>query len=133
MICVSLGRTRHKMMVAEHQALAQRGAELVELRLDWLSHLPSLSRLIKERPTPIVVTIRRGQDKGLWKGNEEQRQTILREAIADGVEYVDLEEDTAGQIRRYGKTKRIISHHDFEQTPIKEELEAIHARLCKLD
>jgi len=42
MICVSLGRTRHKMMIAEHKALADRGAQLVELRLDWLSHLPDL-------------------------------------------------------------------------------------------
>ena len=48
MICVSLGRTRHKMMIVEHQSLAQRGAELVELRLDWLSHLPDMTRLLKE-------------------------------------------------------------------------------------
>ncbi|MES2791230.1 MAG: shikimate dehydrogenase [Planctomycetota bacterium] len=131
MICVSLGRTRHKMMIAEHQSLAQRGAELVELRLDWLSHLPDLTRLLKERPTPVIVTCRRGQDKGLWKGTEEQRQTILRAAIISEVEYVDLEEDTASKIRRYGKTKRIVSHHDFEETPL--DLEVIHARLCKLD
>ena len=131
MICVSLGRTRHKMMIAEHQSLANRGAELVELRLDWLSHLPDLSRLLQNRPTPVVVTIRRGTDRGLWKGDEEQRQTLLRQAIVSGVEYVDLEEDTAAKIRRYGKTKRIVSHHDFEETP--QDLEAIHKRLCKLD
>jgi 3-dehydroquinate dehydratase/shikimate dehydrogenase len=131
MICVSLGRTRHKMMIAEHLALAKRGAELVELRLDWLAHLPDLSRLLRERPTPVVVTIRRGIDKGLWKGEEEQRQAVLRQAIVTGIEYVDLEEDTAAKIRRYGTTKRIISHHDFEETP--HDLEAIHKRLCKLD
>lgn len=131
MICVSLGRTRHKMMIAEHQSLAQRGAELVELRLDWLSHLPDLTRLLKERPTPVIVTCRRGQDKGLWKGSEEQRQVLLRAAIVAEVEYVDLEEDTAAKIRRYGKTRRIVSHHDFEETPL--DLEAIHERLCQLD
>ena len=131
MICVSLGRTRHKMMIAEHQSLAQRGAELVELRLDWLSHIPDLSRLLKERPTPVIVTCRRGQDKGLWKGNEEQRMVILRSAIVSDVEYVDLEEDTAGKIPRYGKTKRIVSHHDFEETPY--DLDAIYERLIKLD
>lgn len=133
MICVSLGRTRHKMMIAEHQALAQRGAELVELRLDWISHSPDLSRLLDNRPTPVVVTCRRSQDKGLWKKDEEARQVLLRAAILKGVEYVDLEEDAAHQIPRYGKTKRIISHHDFEQTPLDDELETIHARLCKLD
>ena len=131
MICVSLGRSRHKMMIAEHQALAKKGAQLVELRLDWLGNPPELGRLLKDRPTPVVVTCRRGQDKGLWKFSEEQRQTLLRSAIVAGVDYVDLEEDVAQTIRRYGTTKRIVSHHDFEQTP--ENLEEIHARLAKLD
>ena len=42
---------------------------------------------------------------------------LLRTAIAEGVEYVDLEEDIAAKIPRYGKTKRIISLHDFRKTP----------------
>ncbi len=131
MICVSLGRTRHKMMMAEHKAVAERGAELVELRLDWLSHSPDLGRLLNGRPTPVVVTCRRARDKGLWRWNEEQRLTVLRSAIVSGAEYVDLEEDIAGSIRRFGPTKRIVSFHDFEQTP--ETLEEIHARMQKLD
>lgn len=127
MICVSLGRTRHKMMVAEHKALAERGAELVELRLDWLSHLPDLGRLLAERPTPVIITCRRARDKGLWRWSEEQRLMVLRSAIVAGAEYVDLEEDIAGSIRRYGSTKRIISFHDFDQTP--GNLAEIHAGL----
>lgn len=131
MICVSLGRTRHKMMIAEHRALADRGAELVELRLDWLSHLPDLGRLLTNRPTPVIITCRREREKGHWKGTEDARLALLRSAIVAGVEYVDLEEDTARLIRRYGKTKRIISYHNFDDTPA--DIEAIHARLCQLD
>ncbi len=56
---------------------------------------------------------------------------LLRSAIAEGVEYVDLEEEIAGGIPRYGKTKRIISMHNFRETP--ENLEEIHARLANLD
>lgn len=131
MICVSIGRTRHKMVTLEHQALAQKGAELVEFRLDYLSHLPDLGRLLKDRPTPVVITIRRAEDKGRWRDTEEQRQTLLRQAIVQGVEYVDLEWDIATQIRRYGKTKRIISYHNFNETP--EDLADIHAKMAKLD
>ena len=69
MICVSIGRTRHKMVLAEHRALAERGAELVELRLDWLSHVPDVNRLIADRPTPVVITCRRRADKGRWSGS----------------------------------------------------------------
>ena len=131
MICVSLGRTRHKMMIAEHKALAERGAQLVELRLDWLSHLPDLGRMLAGRPTPVVVTCRRARDKGLWKWTEDQRLMVLRSAIVSGAEYVDLEEDIAGSIRRYGTTKRIVSFHDFEQTP--ENLEEIYTRMLQHD
>jgi 3-dehydroquinate dehydratase/shikimate dehydrogenase len=130
-ICVTIGRTRHKMVVLEHQSLAERGATLVELRLDWIRRQPDLNRLIKDRPTPIIITCRRPADGGRWNGTEEERQMILRQAIVAGVEYVDLEEDIAGKIPRFGKTQRIISHHDFERTP--DDLEAIHARLSKLD
>lgn len=131
MICVSLARTRHRMMIAEHQVLKDKGAELVELRVDWLSRAPELSRLITQRPTPVVFTCRRPTDGGRWKGSEDERQTLLRAAIVAGVEYVDLERDVATKIRRYGKTKRIVSHHDFVQTP--DDLEEIYASMCELD
>ena len=131
MICVTIGRTRHKMVVAEHRALANRGAEFVELRLDWIRRSPDLSRLLKDRPTPVIVTCRRPQDGGRFGGKEDQRLTILREAIVAGVEYVDLEADIAGSIPRYGKTKRIISHHDFNGTP--DNIAEIHHKLCQLD
>lgn len=131
MICVSIGRTRHKMVVAEHRALAERGAELVELRLDWLSRVPDLSRLLAKKPTPVVLTCRRRSDKGRWTRSEDQRQTVLRSAIVDGVDYVDLEDDIATAIPRYGETRRIISHHNFDETP--DDLEEIHKRMCDLD
>ena len=131
MICVSIGRTRHKMVVAEHKHLAEHGAELVELRLDWLSRLPDVGRLLKDRPTPCVLTCRRKQDRGRWRGDEEQRMTILRQGIVSGVEYVDLEDDIAGNVPRYGDTKRIVSHHNFDETP--DDLEEIHEKLTKLD
>lgn len=131
LICVSIARTRHKMMIAEHRALAERGAKLAELRLDFLKRAPDLGRLIADRPTPVIVTCRRPADQGRWAGTEEQRLMLLRSAIVAGVEYVDLEDDIAKTIPRYGKTKRIISRHNFEETPY--ELEELHAHLAKLD
>ena len=56
---------------------------------------------------------------------------LLRTAIAEGVEYIDLEGDVAGGIPRFGKTKRVISYHNFRKTP--DDLAAIHAQLASLD
>ncbi len=39
---------------------------------------------------------------------------LLRQAIVLGAEYVDLEAEIAESITRYGNTKRIVSHHDFD-------------------
>jgi 3-dehydroquinate dehydratase/shikimate dehydrogenase len=131
MICVAIGRGRHRHIIAEHRHLVTQGAKLVELRLDYINGQINLKRLTAERPCPVIITIRRDVDGGKWRGSEQERQMILRQAIVDGVDYVDLEEDVAKTIRRYGKTKRIVSYHDFRQTP--EDLSAIHARLAALD
>lgn len=119
------------MVLAEHQALAQRGAQLVELRVDWLSRAPDIPRLLKDRPTPVVVTCRRREDGGKWNGTEDERRMLLRTAIISGADYVDLEDNIAKSIPRYGKTKRIVSHHDFETTP--DDLEAIWAEMAEMN
>ncbi len=131
MICVSIGRGRHRHVVAEHRHLVEQGARLVELRLDYIVGSVNLKRLIVDRPCPVVVSCRRPIDGGKFTGSEAQRQLLLRTAIAEGVEYVDLEEDIAASIPRFGRTKRIVSLHDFQKTP--DDLENIHRRLCGLD
>jgi 3-dehydroquinate dehydratase / shikimate dehydrogenase len=131
MLCVSIGRGRHKQMIAEHQHLVHQGAQLVELRLDYIRRDVSISRLLKDRPCPVIISCRRQQDGGRWMNGEQARLILLRSAIAEGADYVDLEEDIAPQVPRYGKTKRIISYHNFQELP--QDLEALHERMTKLD
>jgi 3-dehydroquinate dehydratase/shikimate dehydrogenase len=118
MICVTIGRGRHSSLLEEWKQAAEAGVNLVELRIDCLRRDADLKRILKDRPTPVVFTIRRGVDGGLWRGNEEKRQQILREAVALGVDYIDLEMDVATKIRRFGKTKRIVSYHNVKTTPV---------------
>jgi 3-dehydroquinate dehydratase/shikimate dehydrogenase len=131
MICVSLGRRRHSALKQAHRDLSKLNPELVELRVDWIMSRLNVARLLKERPTPVVVTCRREQDKGRWSGTEEQRMAVLREAIIAGAEYVDIEEDVAKSIPRYGDSKRLISYHNFEETPA--DLAVIHQRMTECD
>jgi len=130
-LCVTVGRGRHRHLIAEHKHLAEQGCRLVELRLDFLVTPPNLKRLLAERPCPVIITCRREQDGGRWSKSETDRQMLLRQAIAAGVDYVDLEEDIAASIPRFGKTKRIISYHNFQETP--EDLNHLHARLSTLN
>ncbi|MCH2124352.1 MAG: shikimate dehydrogenase [Pirellulaceae bacterium] len=131
MICVSIGRGRHKQVIAEHRHLVEQGAKLVEIRLDYIRRAVDLKRLLDHRPCPVIATCRRERDGGKWVDGEEKRLMLIRSVIANGVDYVDLEEDIADQIPRFGKTKRIVSYHNFNETP--EDLESIHARMAQLD
>ncbi|MCP4787566.1 MAG: shikimate dehydrogenase [Fuerstiella sp.] len=131
MICVSLGRRRHSALKQAHRDLGKLNPDLVELRVDWIMSRLNVARLLKKRPTPVVVTCRREQDKGRWSGTEEQRLAVLREAIIGGAEYVDIEEDVAKSIPRYGDTKRLISYHNFQDTPA--ELSEIYQRMTECD
>jgi 3-dehydroquinate dehydratase/shikimate dehydrogenase len=137
MICVTIGRGRHSSLAEEWKAAAAAGVKLVELRVDCLRREPDLKRILADRPTPLIFTLRRGVDGGLFRGSEEKRQQLLREAIALGVDYVDLEMDIASKIRRFGKTKRIVSYHNLKGTPteipdIAEQCDEMDADVVKI-
>lgn len=129
MICVSIACGSHKRMLTELNDLAEAGIKLVELRLDFLRKMPDLGRLLPNRPIPVIVTVRRKQDGGLWSYDEEKRMILLRSAIISGADYVDIEADIAKSIPRYGTAKRLISYHNFEKTP--EDLEALRNKILQ--
>jgi 3-dehydroquinate dehydratase / shikimate dehydrogenase len=131
-VLVVIGRTRHKMVVAELEEAARRGWSFIELRLDFLSKAVEFKRLTPQKKGPWVATLRRPTDGGRFAGTEDERQAILRQAIVAGCfEWVDLEVDIAEKIRRFGPVKRIVSYHNFEGTP--DNLEDIYGDLISKD
>ena len=130
-ICVVIGRTRHKMVQAEIGEACTRGAEFIELRLDYLKKAPDFKRLLEKKPQAVVATVRRPVDGGRWAGSEDARQMLLRQAIAGGFDWVDLETDVIEKIPRYGQVKRIVSYHNVREVP--DDLEKIHETMCKQD
>src|SRR5207248_5749021 len=88
-------------------------------------------RLLPHKKCPWVATIRRHTDGGRWKGTEAERQTILRQAIVSDFDWVDLETDVADEVKRFRDVKRIVSYHNFTETP--DELEGIYERMNDQD
>jgi 3-dehydroquinate dehydratase/shikimate dehydrogenase len=130
-LCVVIGRTRHKMMQIEIQEAAKRGANFIELRLDFLAKAPDYKRLLAEKPCPMIATVRRPVDGGRFSGTEDERLTLIRQAIVSGFDWVDIETDVIDQIRRFKDVKRIVSYHNMREMPA--DLEKIHAKMCKQD
>ena len=79
---------------------AEKKADLIELRLDYINKLTfnDLQRIISMIRIPVIVRRRRKKDCGKFKGSEEERITIIKEAIKSGVAYVDIEDDTEDEV-----------------------------------
>ena len=94
-------------------------ADLVELRLDSVRD-PSAAAALAGRRKPVIITCRPKSEGGMFEGSEEERRRILAEALALGAEFVDLEwrGSCADLIAQTGGRRIVLSHHDFEGTPI---------------
>lgn len=130
-LCVTIARRRQRKLLEEMGAATAKGARLLEIRLDFLAREPNLNEILKHKTCPLVATVRRRQDGGQWSESEEKRLLLIRNAIASGFDYVDLEWDVADKIPRYGATKRIVSHHDMQGMP--EDLGKLYAEMRKRD
>ncbi len=131
MICVSIGEQSVEKLLQTIHGVTDRGAQLVEIRFDWLAEPFDARQILAACEVPVIATARREADKGHWSESESERLALLQTVIDLGVDYVDLELDVASQFPRKGNTQRIVSHHDFESTP--QDLEETHALLCAAD
>jgi 3-dehydroquinate dehydratase/shikimate dehydrogenase len=102
--------------------LYRRCIDLVELRADFLadSELSSLGRFPQLAGLPVILTLRRRRDRGVFDGSEAERCRLL--AAAGGrFAYVDLEEDLRApaleeSVRSRG-SRIIRSLCDFDNLP----------------
>jgi 3-dehydroquinate dehydratase type I len=104
-----------------------RWADLIELRADYLKRI-KLTPLLENRQKPFIVTHRRKEEGGKYKGEERKRLTVLRDAIDLEADYIDVELATErsslqGLIRNKRGTQIIVSFHDFRRTPSLKELQ----------
>jgi 3-dehydroquinate dehydratase/shikimate dehydrogenase len=105
-------------------------ADLVELRLDTVSD-PGAAGALAGRKLPVIVTCRPTWEGGRFKGSEEERKRILRDALARGAEYVDVEwKANFTDLLGAGAGRRVVlSSHDFTGVPadLTERAQAMRA------
>jgi 3-dehydroquinate dehydratase/shikimate dehydrogenase len=100
----------------------------LELRLDYLrtakERLAFLSWLNGKCPRAVLIaTCRREEGGGLFQGSREEQIEILSQATRSGVDWCDIEIETAkdmaqGELkRRLMPARLMVSHHDFRKTP----------------
>jgi 3-dehydroquinate dehydratase type I len=116
---------------------ANRLADLIELRVDYLRNA-GLGLLFQNRKKPFIVTHRRKEEGGRYRGDERKRLGVLQEAIDLGTDYVDVELATErsllqGLIRNKRSTRILLSFHDFRKTPPPKELQKLLDQMVRLE
>jgi 3-dehydroquinate dehydratase/shikimate dehydrogenase len=127
MICVTIVQESRRLALADMLNAATLGADLIEVRLDKFEKDANLSELISAKRKPLLFSCRRPQDGGVWDGAEDERMVLLRSAVIAKADYVEVELDTADQIRPFPGCKRVVSYSNLSETPT--DIDAIYERL----
>lgn len=130
-ICVSITEANVKEAIEAVKKAKELGADLVELRLDYLGKLNDgiIGDLIDTVEIPKIATLRKADEGGFYKGEESSRINYLLTALSFGAQYIDLEMSTdvgwryeVSKACKGDSSKLIVSYHNFNTTPSRDEL-----------
>ncbi len=135
MICVSI-----KELSFNECLEVVKNEELVELRFDLMNVREEEIEKLCRQKAQIIATCRPKES------NDTKRMNILKHSASCGATFVDIELESSDafkqevmSVARKNNTKIIISHHDYNKTPTKRELEQImgwcfesHADIAKI-
>lgn len=135
-------------LAGQVEAARQAGADLVELRVDLIRDIAAVADLLqKPIPLPVIVTVRSADEGGAWEASDAQRVEVLQRLAGLGPAYIDVEWSTwqrypdlrsslIGVGASGARTRVIISHHHWHETPadlttLFDRLTATHADVIK--
>jgi 3-dehydroquinate dehydratase/shikimate dehydrogenase len=96
--------------------LTSTGADLLELRLDWLARPEDGLALLRGAGRPVIATVRPTWAGGRFSGAEAGRLDLLGRAAAAGAAWIDVEAEARDRLPA-GAARVLVSHHDFEGMP----------------
>lgn len=144
-ICVSVIEKGTKEIIKSALELKELEADIIEWRADWFQDIFDRNEMFHtlERVNgvigeiPLLFTFRTGKEGGAQKIDPENYVKVNRRAIESGyIDMVDIELFTGEeevkelvQLAKEHNVKVVMSNHDFQKTPSKEE---IISRLCKM-
>ncbi|MCK5281998.1 MAG: shikimate dehydrogenase [Nanoarchaeota archaeon] len=133
MICCSIAANEREKVI-EDMLRAKSKADLIEIRLDYISelNLDDIREIISRKPCPLIMTCRKKDEGGKFSGTEERRLEILKKCIEFGADYLDIElssgkEIVSELIENKDNSRIIVSYHNFDLLP--ENIDNIYAEI----
>lgn len=118
-LCVAIMVKSVEQALAHAAQAAERGADVVEYRLDrFTADLDAVRKIVIKSPLRCIVTCRPVWEGGHFEGDEATRLSVLNEVSVHGNALVDLElvaRERGAEIA--GGAKLILSSHDFLTRP----------------
>ncbi|XP_026379731.1 bifunctional 3-dehydroquinate dehydratase/shikimate dehydrogenase, chloroplastic-like isoform X2 [Papaver somniferum] len=138
LICAPImGKTIDEMFIDMAKA-KEIGVDIVEIRLDYLSIFhprKDLQILIQNCTMLTLFTYRPKWEGGEFEGHDSIRLEALKYAMELGADYIDVELQVAHEFissldeKTRGKSKIIVSSHNYHATPSVEEIGDLVARI----
>lgn len=133
MICVAIGNKTIKENLKDAKKAIKLGANLLEIRLDYLKDLSNQTRINSQEflnlQIPIIFTLRMKSEGGKGNFNENFRLNFIEKLIDLKPNYIDLEfsiekQKLSSLIDKCHESgvKIILSYHNFEKTDSIEQL-----------
>lgn len=131
-LAVPIAATNPEQAIRQIQSARTAGADIIELRVDYLENLTAElveqfiaeTRKNDEKPIPVIVTCRDKREGGVVDYPRAFRIDILIGAVKAGAEFIDVEYENfrSADIReriqqtlsQNSKTRLILSAHNFE-------------------
>ncbi len=116
-LCVSICETTTADAV-QAASRAMEWADLLEIRADYIRDL-DIERLLKDKPLPVIFTLRAANEGGRFEGAERARLETILEAARRGADFVDVEFSAFWQavLEAVPAERVILSYHNFAETP----------------
>lgn len=129
-ICVSLARPASAEVIDAIRRIDTQ-SDVIEIRLDALSE-PAIAPFIGLTATPLLFTNRAAWEGGNWRGDEEARVNLLRDAARSKAAFIDIELKTERPLfdrvlaaAKENGSRTIVSWHSFSSTPSSQALATI--------
>ncbi len=126
-VCVTLREKSADAALSLSGKCRSLGADLVEIRLDHMGKIdwaPSHQTALATLGLGSVLTLRPEWEGGHFCGSEEERASLILEALRTCPDHVDIELDMDERLRdplviraKELGVRTIISHHDLTMTP----------------
>ena len=116
-ICIPIAEKHMNSALEAIERANSEPADLIELRLDWISGPIDVATLVRAARKPVIATCRPVNEGGYSPLPDEDRLAILWQASNAGAAYVDIEWDVFGRMGFQGSAPVIASYHNFTETP----------------